>query len=78
MLHLWMTGLFLVGSDILHPLSLQVPVPLCQDREVLVEISCSTVHLMARTTIANHQAGLHMGCKQDLPMVVAGLLLVGT
>jgi hypothetical protein len=33
---------------------------------------------VASTVIASHQAALHMGCEQDLPMAVAPLLLPGT
>jgi hypothetical protein len=51
---------------------------LFEDRVVLFEISGSIAHLVARTVIANHQAAPHMGCEQDLPMVVAALLLLGT
>jgi len=72
------TALSRVDSDILQLLSHQVQVPLCQDMVVLVEISGSIAHLVARTVIASHQAALHMGCEQDLPMVVAELLLPGT
>jgi hypothetical protein len=44
----------------------------------LVEICGSTAHLVARTVTASRQAALHMGCEQDLPMVVAALQLPGT
>jgi hypothetical protein len=44
----------------------------------LVEISGSTARPVARTVTASHQAVLHMDCEQDLPMVVAALLLQGT
>lgn len=77
-MHLGITGPFLVGIDILHLPSLPVQVPSSPDRAALVEISCSTVHLVARTAIAIHRAGLRMGCEQDLPMVVAALLLART
>ena len=77
-MHLVVTALSQVDSDTLRLLSPQAQVPLCQDRVVLVEISGSIAHLVARTVIASHQAVLHMGCEQDLPMVVAALLLPGT